>query len=168
MKHLIITVIGNDRPGLVDTLSDTVYQHQGNWLSSSLSKLAGQFAGIVQVEVADQNSAALRQALNTIDGLQVQIVEEATTTATHTTLHGLLVTGNDRAGIVKEVTAKLHELGININKLKTDSHSAPNWGYPIFTADFQLELPAFLTLEQVQETLENLADDLTIDIDQDE
>ncbi|GAL08586.1 ACT domain protein [Photobacterium aphoticum] len=168
MKHLIITVIGNDRPGLVDTLSDTVYQHQGNWLSSSLSKLAGQFAGIVQVEVADQDSAALRQALSTIDGLQVQIVEEATTTAAHTTLHGLLVTGNDRAGIVKEVTAKLHELGININKLKTDSHSAPNWGYPIFTADFQLELPASLTLEQVQETLENLADDLTIDIDQDE
>lgn len=168
MKHLIITVIGNDRPGLVDTLSDTVYQHQGNWLSSSLSKLAGQFAGIVQVEMADQDSAALRQALGAIDGLQVQIVEEATTTAAHTTLHGLLVTGNDRAGIVKEVTAKLHELGININKLKTDSHSAPNWGYPIFTADFQLELPASLTLEQVQETLENLADDLTIDIDQDE
>ncbi|MGF1688133.1 amino acid-binding protein [Photobacterium japonica] len=165
MKHLIITVIGKDQPGLVDTLSDAVYQHRGNWLSSSFSKLAGHFAGIVQVEVANNDIATLRQALNALNGLQVQIVEDDSHTPVTTTLHSLLVTGNDRAGIVKDVTAKLHELGININKLKTDSHSAPNWGYPIFTAAFQLELPAPLTLEQVQDALEAIADDLTIDID---
>ncbi|KLV07702.1 MULTISPECIES: glycine cleavage system protein R [Photobacterium] len=165
MKHLIITVIGRDQAGLVETLSDTIYQNNGNWLSSSLSKLAGQFAGILQVEVADQHIAALSKALSEIEALQVQIVEDESKTSPTTTLFNLLVTGNDRVGIVKDVTTKLKQLGVNINKLKTDSDSAPNWGYPIFTADFQLELPDGLSIEHVQEALESIADDLTIDID---
>ena len=165
MKHLIITVIGTDQPGLVETLSDTVYHNHGNWLSSSLSKLAGQFAGILQVEVADEHTTALHRALTDIPSLQVHIVEEQRQTDTPPQLHNMLVTGNDRAGIVKDVTTKLTELGVNINKLKTTTDSAPNWGYPIFTADFRLELPHGLSLEHVQEQIENIADDLNIDID---
>ena len=165
MKHLIITVIGQDRPGLVETLSDTVYQNQGNWLSSSLSKLAGQFTGILQVEVADQYVGVLSSALAQLDDLQVQIVEEESKTLPTSVVHHLLVTGNDRSGIVKDVTTKLNQLGINIHKLKTHSDSAPNWGYPIFSARFQLELPGDLSIEYVQEELEKIADDLTIDID---
>ena len=165
MKHLIITVIGQDRPGLVETLSDTVYQNQGNWLSSSLSKLAGHFTGILQVEVADQYVGVLSNALTQLDDLQVQIVEEESKNLPTSVVHHLLVTGNDRSGIVKDVTTKLNQLGINIHKLKTQSDSAPNWGYPIFSARFQLELPSDLNIEYVQEELEKIADDLTIDID---
>lgn len=165
MKHLVITVIGKDRPGLVEALSDTVYQNHGNWLASSLSKLAGQFAGILQVEVADQYIPVLSQALSKIDALQIHVVEDDSKTIPVTSLHHLTVTGNNRLGIVKEVTTKLNQLGVNINKLKTDTQSAPNWGYPLFTANFQLELPSELEVEVVQEELEKLADDLNIDID---
>lgn len=166
MKHLVITVVGKDRPGLVETLSDTVYQNHGNWLASSLSKLAGQFAGILQIEVATQYVPLLSQALANIADLQIHIVEDDSKVVPTTTLHHLIVTGNDRLGIVKEVTGKLTELGVNINKLKTDTQSAPNWGYPIFTAEFQLELPAELQLDVVQDELEKLADDLNIDLDE--
>ncbi|MGF1725116.1 glycine cleavage system protein R [Photobacterium nomapromontoriensis] len=168
MKHLVITIIGKDRPGLVDTLSDTVYHNHGNWLSSSFSQLAGQFAGILQVEVAEQHAAILSHALSNIHALQILIVENEGNSIPASTLHNLVVTGNDRTGIVKDVAATLNQLGININKLKTDSHSAPNWGYPIFTADFQLELPNGITLDMVQDALEQIADDLTIDIDNNE
>ncbi|WP_299015678.1 ACT domain-containing protein [uncultured Photobacterium sp.] len=165
MKHLIITVIGKDRPGLVEMLSDIVYQNNGNWLSSSLNKLAGQFAGILQIEVASQYIPILSNALSQIDELQIHIVEEDTADAPAIALHNLTITGNDRPGIVKDVTTKLNQLGININRIKTDTQSAPNWGYPIFTARFQLELPDDIELEVVQDSLEKLADDLTVDID---
>ncbi|MDX1302515.1 glycine cleavage system protein R [Photobacterium sp.] len=165
MKHLIITVIGKDRPGLVELLSDTVYQNNGNWLSSSLSKLAGQFAGILQIEVAPQHIPELSKALSHIDELQIHIVEDQSQALPSLTLHQLTVTVNDRPGIVKEVTTLFNQLGINIHKLKTDTQSAPNWGYPIFKAHFLLELPANLELGFVQQELEKLADDLTIDID---
>lgn len=165
MKHLVITVIGNDRPGLVEALSDAVYQNHGNWLASSLTKLAGQFAGILQVEVASQYIPVLKKALTQIDGLQIHIVEDENQTAPAITLYHLTVTGNDRPGIVKDVTTQLNKMGVNINKLKTDTQSAPNWGYPIFTAHFQLELPPGLDLEAIQYALEQLADDLNVDID---
>ncbi|MBL8502453.1 MAG: glycine cleavage system protein R, partial [Rhodocyclaceae bacterium] len=46
---LVLTVIGDDRPGLVGELSAAISSHQGNWLESSMSHLAGKFAGIVKV-----------------------------------------------------------------------------------------------------------------------
>lgn len=167
MKHLVITVIGKDRPGLVEQLSEAIYQNHGNWLSSSLSKLAGQFAGILHVEVASQHIVVLRKALEQIDALQIQIVEEQHSTPPISALHACCITGNDRPGIVKEVTTLLSQLNVNINKLKTEAHSAPNWGYPIFTAHFELELPTNLELETLQEELESLADDLNVDFDED-
>lgn len=166
MKHLVITIIGKDRPGLVELLSDMVYQNNGNWLSSRLSKLAGQFAGILQIEIGKQHIKALRQTLEQIDELQIHIVEDKSQALLLPVLHHLTVTVNDRPGIVKEVTAQLSQLGINIHKLKTHTQSAPNWGYPIFLAHFQLSLPAGIELSFVQQKLEMLADDLTVDIDE--
>ncbi|MGF1691305.1 glycine cleavage system protein R [Photobacterium kagoshimensis] len=166
MKHLVITVIGKDRPGLVEQLSDVVYSNHGNWLSSSLSKLAGQFAGILHIEVASQHLGVLRAALSQIDALQIQIVEEQNETQAAAQLHHCCVTANDRPGIVNDVTTLLSQLGVNIDKLETNTQSAPNWGYPIFTAHFDLELPPALGLDTVQQELENLADDLTVDFDE--
>ncbi|KJF93129.1 amino acid-binding protein [Photobacterium angustum] len=166
MKQLIITVIGKDKTGLVEQLSDTVYNNHANWLKSSLTQLSGQFAGIVQVEVSPQHIQQLSDALSQISGLQIHIVEAQIKASSQQQMQKLTVTGNDRLGIVKDVTTHLHQLGINIYKLKTKTESAPNWGYPIFTAQFQLDLPTDLTIDTVQEQLELLADDLTIDVEQ--
>ncbi|WP_338133055.1 glycine cleavage system protein R [Photobacterium phosphoreum] len=165
MKQLIVTIIGKDKPGLVEQLSDTVYLHHANWVSSSLSQLGGQFAGIIQMEVANKHFVSLRQALTDIEALQIHIVEDQIQTATPYVAQQLTVTGNDRCGIVKEVTQHLTQLGINIAKLKTETHSAPNWGYPIFVAEFQLHTPTEINQNMIQQQLEQLADDLTIDIE---
>ncbi len=165
MKQLIVTIIGKDKPGLVEQLSDTVYFNHANWLSSSLSQLGGQFAGIIQIDVADKHFVSLRQALTDIEALQIHIVEDHTQTVTPSVAQQLTVTGNDRRGIVKEVTCHLTQLGVNIAKLKTETKSAPNWGYPIFEAEFQLQTPPEISVTMIQQQLEQLADDLTIDIE---
>src|SRR4051812_3506563 len=40
---LVMTIIGPDRPGLVELLASLVAEHGGNWLESRMSHLAGQF-----------------------------------------------------------------------------------------------------------------------------
>ncbi|NVP01411.1 amino acid-binding protein, partial [Photobacterium damselae subsp. damselae] len=75
MTQLLVTIIGQDRTGLVERLSDTVYQNHGNWLQSSLSQLSGQFAGIIQLEIEPHHIMQLSQALSQIDELQIHIVE---------------------------------------------------------------------------------------------
>jgi len=105
---------------------DTVYQNHGNWLQSSLSQLSGQFAGIIQLEIEPHHIMQLSQALSQIDELQIHIVEAQSQKTVSFDNYLLQVTGNDRPGIIKEVTAHLTQLGINIIKLTSQTQSAPN------------------------------------------
>src|ERR1051326_5261050 len=54
-----MTVIGPDRPGLVESVADLVASHGGNWLEGRMSRLGGQFAGILRVEVSADKERAL-------------------------------------------------------------------------------------------------------------
>ena len=48
---LVLTFVGDDRPGLVNAVSQTVAAHGGTWLESRSARLAGKFAGVVLVGV---------------------------------------------------------------------------------------------------------------------
>ncbi|MGL4399643.1 MAG: glycine cleavage system protein R, partial [Luteolibacter sp.] len=64
MTHsIVMTVLGGDRPGLVNSLAATVASHGGNWLESRMARLAGQFAGIVRIECPAATVDALIAAL---------------------------------------------------------------------------------------------------------
>ncbi|NGO00209.1 amino acid-binding protein [Grimontia sp. S25] len=166
MKQLVITLIGTDRPGLVETLSDTLFQHHGSWQASSLSKLAGKFAGIVQIDIKEENVNALTDALNSIPDLNVLIAEAAHQAETYTTTHTLSITGNDRPGIVQEVTREIAKFGININNLETDAESAANFGGVIFKAEFDLDIANNISLDDLGAALEGLSDDLIVEFDE--
>ncbi|WP_028024588.1 glycine cleavage system protein R [Enterovibrio calviensis] len=165
MKQLVITLIGTDRPGLVETLSDTVFQHHGSWQASSLSKLAGKFAGIIQVDIKDDDATSLSLALNKIPELDVLIADAPHLPEPDSTTHSLTVTGNDRSGIIQEVTREIAKFGININNLETHAQSAANSGGVIFTADFDLDIANTTSLDDLGEALEGLSDDLIVEFD---
>ena len=59
MEDLVLTLIGADRPGLVESLAKRVAAHRGNWVESRMAHLAGQFAGILRVEVPAANVRSL-------------------------------------------------------------------------------------------------------------
>ncbi len=69
MAHLVLTVVGDDRAGLVQSLADAVASHGGNWETSELAELAGAFAGIVLVSVPDDRVDELTRALEGLDGM---------------------------------------------------------------------------------------------------
>ena len=68
---LVLTVIGDDRPGLVEQLSTAISAHQGNWLESSMSHLAGKFAGIVSIDLPQDQMAVLEKSLAALPDLRV-------------------------------------------------------------------------------------------------
>jgi len=63
MKQLILTVIGQDKAGLVEQLATVIASHKGNWMASNLSHLGGYFAGILQLEVSEEHVFALTTEL---------------------------------------------------------------------------------------------------------
>ncbi|WP_411991734.1 glycine cleavage system protein R [Agarivorans sp. DSG3-1] len=167
MKQLVVSVIGKDRPGIVDQLSSLVVQHKGNWLASSLTELAGQFAGILHIEVDEQHLASLSRALQDQAGLLVNIAEGDKSGDAEQAQVAITVTANDRVGIVKEVTQALNALGVSITEINTLVASAPNWGGLIFTAHLLVPCANEEQLSNIQDSLESLADDLMVDFDQD-
>ena len=168
MPSLILTLLGPDRPGLVETVARLVREHEGNWLESRMSHLAGHFAGIARIEISDAELDALTTDLVTLEQQGLTVVARRDETkpednAQQTTVWMELV-GNDRPGIVSEISQVLAAQNVNVEEFQTECTGAPNSGASIFRARAELRLPESQTINQVQQSLEAIAVDLMVDI----
>ncbi|MDM7861864.1 ACT domain-containing protein [Alteromonas sp. ASW11-36] len=164
MKSLVMTLIGNDKTGLVDKLAKAVRQHGGNWQASRFAHMAGQFAGFVEVTVPQDNADALVESINAIPDLAIQMVNVKTPAPQTLNIAHFNILGNDKPGIVSEITAVLQQFNINILEFNSKCVSAPNWGNLMFQAEFVVALPDNVESEEIQTALETIANDLVVDI----
>jgi glycine cleavage system regulatory protein len=168
-QFLILTAIGDDRPGLVGELSTVISAHQCNWLESSMSHLAGKFAGIVKVAVPNDKVDALKAALTALKGLKVtaesSVGEKSAVAGRHLKLS---LVGHDRIGIVREVTQVLARHAVNVEELTTRTASAPMSAAIMFHADIDLLAGRDLDARALTAELERISNDLMVDINLDE
>lgn len=165
---LVLTVIGDDRPGLVGELSAAITAHGGNWLESSMSRLAGKFAGIVQVAVPADRAGALREALAALVDLKVMAETSAAVTPARGRRLKLSLVGHDRLGIVKEVAQVLARHAVNVEELATHTASAPMSAETLFHASAELLAGPGLDARALTADLERISNDLMVDITVDE
>lgn len=166
MTQLVITIVGADRPGIVESLSTVVADHDGNWLSSSMSNLAGQFAGIIEVSVDDTRRDGLSAAISALPGLQVHsVLGGESTDVGDVPMAELEVVGIDQPGIVRRLTELLKNEGVNLLQFASWTEPAPNSGDELFRAVAEFELPASVDLDSLKAKLEEMAEDLAIDIE---
>jgi len=163
MNHLIISCIGPDKAGIVDTLSTIISHHKGNWQLSSLHHLSGFFAGVIEVAVEKENTQVLTDDLNNIVGLRCQIELAEPDLAQVNTNLVLELTASDRAGIVQEISSVIHLQGGNLIKLVSSQASAPHTGQLMFNAKVQIAMKDD-NLDELISALECIADDLMVDI----
>jgi glycine cleavage system regulatory protein len=168
MNSLVFTFIGPDKPGLIEKVSSVVNQHGGNWLESRMSQLAGQFAGIVRVAISNEQTDKLSKALHDLsDNSELTIVLQPAShvvVASDYRLLRLSVIGNDRPGIVREITRALASRHINIAEMDTSVTSAPMSGDPLFEAMLDIQLPKNQSIDELNDNLDAIADELTIEI----
>lgn len=164
---LVMTVIGRDRPGLVESVAQVVAAHGGNWLESRMARLGGQFAGILRVEVPSERVSALEGALAKLREVGLSVVvhrDEPPPLAPATKLHTLEVSGQDRPGIVRQIAHALAEMGVNVEELSSECRSAAMSGQTVFRAVFRFAVPANSSLSEVRERVERVASDLIVDV----
>ncbi|MEE1948222.1 glycine cleavage system protein R [Pseudomonas alcaligenes] len=166
MDHLVLTVIAPDQPGLVERIAQCIAAHGGNWLESRMSRMAGQFAGILKVAVPAEGYDELVEGLQALNsqGIRVLVAESGIEpVCTWKPIHLDLV-GNDRPGIVRDITRLLAEHGVNLESLTTEVAPAPMSSELLFHATALLAVPLDLSLDQLQDKLETLADDLMVEL----
>ena len=166
MTHLVVTLIAPARPGLVEGIAQCIAQHQGNWLDSRMARMDGQFAGIVRIAVAPEHRDGLSQALRALErlGISLQIADSGQPPSQEVRELRLALVGNDRPGIIRDITRRLAELSVNLESLETEVQPAPMSGEPLFHARALLALPASLSQAHLQERLEELADELMVEL----
>ena len=167
MPSFVISVLGDDRAGLVDALSGVIAEHGGNWERSHLTQLAGKFAGVVLVSVPNAQREAFPAALSTLDrsGLLHLSIDEGHDTAIAGSTIRIHLVGNDRPGIVHELSHLLAGQGVSIDDLETDTAPAPMAGSMLFEAMALLRLPPSLATETLVADIEALAADLMVDVE---
>ncbi|VVE79150.1 glycine cleavage system protein R [Pandoraea sputorum] len=167
---LILNVIGPDRPGLVNAIADRATAAGANWLESRLANLAGQFAGIIHLQVPDEHTETLTKALHALQthGLQISVTHAQSAAADPgARVLQLDLVGQDHPGIVKEISHVLFTRGISIDELATECVEGSMSGGTLFRATARLHVPASVSTDALREVLESLADDLMVDVELD-
>ncbi len=166
-RLLVMTIIGQDRPGLVESVADLVAQHGGNWLESRMSRLGGQFAGILRVEVPTEKEPSLTAALKQLgaQGLTVVVQSDQPAAAIAAARLSLLeIIGQDRPGIIRQISRALASRGVNVEELHTECASAAMSGETLFKARAKLSIPENCDTAALREDLEKIAEDLIVEI----
>ncbi len=163
--RVILTVLGSDRPGLTQALADAVLLAGGNWLDSHLARLGGKYVGSVLVELDSLNVALLEQEIRKVDatGLRVAIVPAGDEPTASGDSLGIEVVGQDRPGIVREVTAVLARLNVNIEDFSSVTENSAWSGERLFRARARLTLPDGTTSDQLRDALEAISGEIMVD-----
>lgn len=162
---LLLTVIGDDRAGLVKALADVVQAHDGNWERSHLAEMAGKFAGIVEVSVPQARAAELQAALRPLEGMLEVEVHTGTPhapDARHEVVVEIL--GNDHPGILQAVSGALAEQGLSVTELETSTREAPMVGGQLFEARALVAVPEGFDLAELRAALERIAAEVLVDL----
>ena len=171
MVDLVLTLIGTDRPGLVEAVAGIIAAHDGNWLESRMTHLAGKFAGILRAELPEEKAAAALKALTGLEARGLKVVAETTARteagapeAPAARTMDLELVGLDRPGIVREISQLLAASGVNVEELVTDRHSAPMSGEMLFEARAHVQVPRATDVAALRVALERVASDLMVEV----
>jgi len=162
-----MTIIGPDRTGLVESVARVVAAHGGNWLESRMSRLGGEFAGILRIELPVEKRQALIDGLQTLQGRGLTVVirpGDPSAAPVPGRLARLEIVGHDRPGIVQQITRALADAGVNVEEFSSEVVSAPMSGETLFKAVARLQLPTGGNDAALKANLEKIADDLLVDV----
>ena len=166
--HVIMTVVSDDKPGVVEAIAKVVSDQQGNWLESRLAQLAGKFAGVVRISISPEQLPVLNEALSSLssEGIFVRAEEDQASkeTSKETPRAHFHALGADRAGIVREISQAFANKHINVIELETKLSSMPYSGDPLFEATGFIAIPDPVDIQDVQDELDDIADALALDI----
>jgi glycine cleavage system regulatory protein len=167
LKTLVMTVLGPDRPGLVEQIANTVASQEGNWLESRMCHLSGQFAGIIRVEIDAARADALAAAVQALPALRITVVLEVepAVVAKPAGLLGVLnLVGHDRPGILHQISRVLAGHKVNVEELSSERVNAPMDGSMLFQARIKVLVPPTVAMAQLRADLERIASDLMVDV----
>ena len=166
MQYFIISFIGEDRPGFVHEITDVVNKQNGNWLESRMTRLGGKFAGLARVSAAESDAENLEENILSLAKDRFSLIIRASEPEADLDFKNFTIDilGNDRPGILNEITRALAEHHINLVEVTSTVSPAPMTGVALFSCAATIEVDPTQSMSTIDEQLSNIADELGVDI----
>ena len=166
-RHTVLTAIGEDRPGLVEEVSQFILDRGGSIEDSRMANLHGQFAIVMLIggtQDAIERLEAEIDALGPQTGIHVQLTPAAQRAHAAPRLpYRLTGRALDQPGVVHQVANALRGLNVNIESMETTLVAAPITGAPVFSMDLVVAAPVDTPVATLRDELARVCDPLNID-----
>ncbi len=167
-SKFIVTVVSSDKPGVVESIANCVKNCEGNWLESRLAQMAGKFAGVISVSIPTAEADNLKLQLENLKAEKnihafLDNASELESSHYEGLEVGFSVSGPDRVGIVQELSKAISDRNINLQTLSSEISSMPYSGEPLFSASGKLTVPTNVGLNELNDSLNQIADSLGVD-----
>jgi glycine cleavage system transcriptional repressor len=168
-EYMVFSLLGPDRAGLVDRISEAITGAKGNLEDSRMAVLGGEFAMHILCTIEAGGASALEGAVH-LAAQELGLLTLAKKTTARPCQDGTMplaikVRGMDHEGIVHEVTHYLGEQGITVEFLDTQVAHAPHSGIPLFSMNMKILAPSSVSLASLRKSLELVGDRLNVDVD---
>ncbi len=168
-NHLVITAVGEDRPGIVAHLAEVFVKNSANMEESRMAILGGEFAVIGLVTVPSEAIDGLNRDLDALksEGISVTVRNTrplSTERFAGYTTYTISVSGADHEGIVHRISMFLRDRAINIQSVETGIVNAPETGSPLFCMSGTVQVPPSISLQELQKNLNAIGDEECVDV----
>lgn len=173
IARLVFSLVGPDRTGLVDRLTQVIVAHGGNLEDSRMAVLGGEFAVIMLVGVEAERRAALQKAMEAAAAELDMLIFAKETAAGPADVprvdtqvpFAVTVRGMDHEGIAHDVVHVMAGMGISIQDLESSVTAGAFSGTAVFAMEAYVLAPAAVSLADLRARLEEAADRLNVDVD---
>ena len=167
-KHIVLTLTGRDKVGIVEGVTSVIAKRDGNVESSRMTRLGGEFAMLMLIALPDNEFANLDKDFQQIriEGYQVTLLQTEDDSKKYAGWlpYEIEVTGADHEGIIRDISRHLAAQGINIESMDTSSTPAPMSGTPLFMMKGIVLVPPKLTFHVWSDALEEIGDKLNVSV----
>jgi len=164
---LVLTALGEDRPGIIASLTSKIVTYDCNISESRMSLLGGEFAIIMLIDGQWNNIAKLETSLPTMEielGVKLNCKRtEARELNIKAIPYTVEVLAMDNLGIVHRVTKFFAGRKINIHDVETSCFNAPHTGTPMFTLNMTIEVPSDTHIATLREDFMEFSDEYNLD-----
>jgi len=166
-KHLVISAVGKDRPGIVNQLSKVIVDAGCNIEDSRMTVLGGEFALILLVSGQWNEVAKLEGQFKPLDKkLDLVISVKATEPRApkdKMVPYSVDVVSMDHPGIVQNVAQFFSTREINIEDLSTWTYAAAHTGTPMFSMNMTISIPATVNIGRLRDEFTRFCDEMNLD-----
>ncbi|HXE71715.1 MAG TPA: ACT domain-containing protein [Candidatus Nitrosotenuis sp.] len=168
-EYLVLSLLGPDRPGLVDRITEVLARCHANLEDSRMAVLGSEFAMMILVSMEPEVKKSLLEGVaHAAHDLGLLFTCKPTQPRSESPGRSHLVVevrGMDHEGIVHEVAHYLVGQGMSVETLDSTVTHAPHSGTPLFAMKMRLEAPGSVSPDSLRQGLARVGDRLNVDIE---